>query len=137
MNAIYLDNNATTRTSPEVLQEMLPFFSDLYGNPSSMHTFGGQLHRKIEQSREMVASLIGALPEEIIFTGCGTESDNTALMSAVESFPRQEAHNYNQGRAPCCPELLPTPGKKGVAAHLSACEQSWTVGYGPAFEVYR
>ena len=90
MNAIYLDNNATTRTSPEVLQEMLPFFSDLYGNPSSMHTFGGQLHRKIEQSREMVASLIGALPEEIIFTGCGTESDNTALMSAAESFPRRK-----------------------------------------------
>jgi len=90
MNAIYLDNNATTRTSPEVLQEMLPFFSDLYGNPSSMHTFGGQLHRKIEQSREMVASLIGALPEEIIFTGCGTESDNTALMSAAESFSRRK-----------------------------------------------
>lgn len=89
MNAIYLDNNATTRTSPEVLQEMLPFFSDLYGNPSSMHTFGGQLHRKIEQSREIVASLIGALPEEIIFTGCGTESDNTALMSAAESFLRK------------------------------------------------
>ena len=90
MKAIYLDNNATTRTSPEVLQEMLPFFSDLYGNPSSMHTFGGQLHRKIEQSREMVASLIGALPEEIIFTGCGTESDNTALMSAAESFSRRK-----------------------------------------------
>lgn len=90
MNAIYLDNNATTRTSPEVLQEMLPFLSDLYGNPSSMHTFGGQLHRKIEESREMVASLLGALPEEIIFTGCGTESDNTAIMSAVESSPRRK-----------------------------------------------
>jgi cysteine desulfurase len=90
MNTIYLDNNATTKTAPEVLQEMLPFLSDLYGNPSSMHTFGGQLHRKIEQSREMVASLIGALPEEIIFTGSGTESDNTALMSAAESFPRKK-----------------------------------------------
>ena len=72
------------------MEEMLPFFSDLYGNPSSMHTFGGQLHRKTEQAREMVASLIGALPEEIIFTGCGTESDNTALMSAVESYPRRK-----------------------------------------------
>lgn len=90
MNAIYLDNNTTTRTAPEVLDEMQPFLSDLYGNPSSMHTFGGQLHRKIEQARELVASLIGALPEEIIFTGCGTESDNTALMSAVESFPRRK-----------------------------------------------
>lgn len=90
MKTIYLDNNATTRISPEVLHEMLPFLSDFYGNPSSMHTFGGQLHRKIEKSREMVASLIGALPEEIIFTSCGTESDNTAIMSAVESFPRKK-----------------------------------------------
>jgi cysteine desulfurase len=87
---VYLDNNATTKVATEVMQEMLPFFSDLYGNPSSMHTFGGQVHRKIEHSRESVASLIGALPEEIIFTGCGTESDNTALMSAVESFPRKK-----------------------------------------------
>ncbi|PKL50224.1 MAG: cysteine desulfurase NifS [Nitrospira bacterium HGW-Nitrospira-1] len=90
MNTIYLDNNATTQISPEVLQEMLPYLSDFYGNPSSMHTFGGQLHRKIEESREMVAALIGASPEEIIFTSCGTESDNTALMSAVESFPRKK-----------------------------------------------
>ncbi len=90
MNTIYLDNNATTQISQEVFQEMLPFLSDFYGNPSSMHTFGGQLHRKIEKSREMVALLIGALPEEIIFTSCGTESDNTAIMSAAESFPRKK-----------------------------------------------
>jgi cysteine desulfurase len=87
---VYLDNNATTRVAPEVMEEMLPFFSDLYGNPSSMHTFGGQVHGRIEAARKSVASLIGALPEEIIFTGCGTESDNTALMSAVESFPRKK-----------------------------------------------
>ena len=90
MKVIYLDNNATTQISSEVLLEMLPFLSDYYGNPSSMHTFGGQLHRKIEEAREMVASLIGASPEEIIFTSCGTESDNTAIMSAVESFPRKK-----------------------------------------------
>lgn len=90
MKPVYLDNNATTKVAPEVLEEMLPYLSDFYGNPSSMHTFGGQLHRIIEKSREMVASLIGALPEEIIFTSCGTESDNTAIMSAVESFPRKK-----------------------------------------------
>lgn len=90
MKTIYLDNNATTQISPEVLQEMLPFLSDFYGNPSSMHTFGGQLHRKIEESRKLVASLIGASPDEIIFTSCGTESNNTAIMSAVESFPRKK-----------------------------------------------
>ena len=89
MNTIYLDNNATTQVAPEVLDEMFPYLRDLYGNPSSMHTFGGQLHRKIEEARERVAQLLGADPEEIIFTSCGTESDNTAIMSAVESFPQK------------------------------------------------
>ncbi len=90
MTTIYLDNNATTPVAPEVLDEMIPFLRDLYGNPSSMHTFGGQLHRKIEEAREKVAALLNAHPEEIIFTSCGTESDNTALMSAVESLPRKK-----------------------------------------------
>ncbi|HAK87784.1 MAG TPA: cysteine desulfurase NifS [Nitrospiraceae bacterium] len=89
MKPIYFDNNATTPVAPEVLEEMLPYFSEFYGNPSSMHTFGGQLHRKIEEARAKVAGLIGAEPEEIIFTSCGTESDNTALMSAVESYPQK------------------------------------------------
>ncbi|MFZ3122273.1 MAG: cysteine desulfurase NifS [Thermodesulfovibrionales bacterium] len=86
MNTIYLDNNATTKIAPEVLEEMLPYLKEMYGNPSSMHTFGGQLHRKVEEARGKVAGLIGAEPEEIIFTSCGTESDNTAIMSAVESL---------------------------------------------------
>lgn len=89
MNPIYLDNNATTPVAPEVLDEMLPYLRDLYGNPSSMHTFGGQLHRKIEEARAKVAALIGADIEEIIFTSCGTESDNTAIMSAIESYPQK------------------------------------------------
>jgi cysteine desulfurase len=87
MKPVYLDNNATTAVAPEVLDVMLPYLRDLYGNPSSMHTFGGQLHRKIEEARAKVAELIGADPDEIIFTSCGTESDNTALMSAVELLP--------------------------------------------------
>ena len=87
MKTIYLDNNATTNIAPEVLEEMLPYLKEMYGNPSSMHTFGGQLHRKVEEARGKVAGLIGAEPEEIIFTSCGTESDNTAIMSAVESLP--------------------------------------------------
>lgn len=89
MNTIYLDNNATTPIAPEVLEEMLPYLNRYYGNPSSMHTFGGQLRKKIEEARAKVARLIGAEPEEIIFTSCGTESDNTAIMSAVESFPQK------------------------------------------------
>jgi cysteine desulfurase len=87
MRVVYLDNNATTRIADEVREEMLPYLSDLYGNPSSMHTFGGQIHRKIEVAREQVAELINADPEEIIFTSCGTESDNTAIMNALLSRP--------------------------------------------------
>lgn len=90
MDTIYFDNNATTRVAPEVLDEMLPYLREFYGNPSSMHTFGGQLHRKIEEARLRVADLLGAEPEEIIFTSCGTESDNTGLMSAVESVPHKK-----------------------------------------------
>jgi cysteine desulfurase len=89
MNTIYLDNNATTKIAPEVFNKMTPYLTDLYGNPSSMHTFGGSISNKIEEARERVAALIGAEPDEIIFTSCGTESDNTALMSAVESRPQK------------------------------------------------
>jgi len=84
---IYLDNNATTQVAPEVLEEMLPYLQDYYGNPSSMHTFGGQVGRKVRQGREQVARILGASPEEIIFTSCGTESDNTAVRSALATNP--------------------------------------------------
>ncbi|MBN1130960.1 MAG: aminotransferase class V-fold PLP-dependent enzyme, partial [Chitinispirillaceae bacterium] len=78
-DAIYLDNNATTRVAPEVRDAMLPFFGDRYGNPSSIHRFGGMLKKHVETAREQVALLLFADPEEIFFTGSGSESDNTAL----------------------------------------------------------
>ena len=84
---VYLDNNATTRTAPEVVEAMLPYFSDKYGNPSSMHYFGGEVAHQLKEARAQVADLLGASPEEIIFTSCGTESDNTALVSALKSNP--------------------------------------------------
>ncbi|MBC8393712.1 MAG: cysteine desulfurase NifS [Deltaproteobacteria bacterium] len=87
MNVIYTDNNATTRVAPEVIEEMLPFWGELYGNPSSMHSFGGSVGRKIREARSKVAALIGAKPEEIIFTGCGTESNNTAIRATIQSNP--------------------------------------------------
>ena len=87
MDTIYVDNNATTQVAPEVLDEMLPYFSNLYGNPSSMHTFGGNVAYKIKEARANVASLIGATPEEIVFTSCGTESDSTAIRAALQSYP--------------------------------------------------
>jgi len=82
---VYLDNNATTRVAPEVIEAMQPFFTELWGNPSSMHHFGGQVARYVEQAREKVAALLGASPEEILFTSCGTESNNTAVRGATET----------------------------------------------------
>jgi len=87
MKPIYLDNNATTKVADEVMEAMLPYFTELYGNPSSMHTFGGQVGQRIRTAREQVAALLGALPEEIVFTSCGTESDNTAIRSALMTRP--------------------------------------------------
>ena len=89
MNPIYVDNNATTRVAPEVVEEMLPYFSTYYGNPSSMHSFGGDVAMKIKQARAQTAALLGATPEEIIFTSCGTESDSTAIWATLRSYPEK------------------------------------------------
>ena len=86
---IYMDNNATTRVAPEVLEVMMPYLSDYYGNPSSMHTFGGQVGMAIQKARQQVADLLGADPSEITFTSCGTESDSTAILSAIQTFPEK------------------------------------------------
>jgi cysteine desulfurase len=90
VKVIYVDNNATTQVAPEVLEEMLPYFNEFYGNPSSMHTFGGMVEHKIVEARERVAELLGASPEEIIFTSCGTESDSTAIRAAILSNPSKK-----------------------------------------------
>ena len=87
MQTIYVDNNATTRVDPRVVEKMLPFFGEAYGNPSSTHSFGGNIAREMDKAREAVASLINASPEEIVFTSCGTESDSTALGAAIASYP--------------------------------------------------
>jgi cysteine desulfurase len=84
---IYVDNNATTRVAPEVVEAMLPYFSEFYGNPSSMHAFGGNVGQALKAARARVADLLGATPEEIVFTSCGTESDSTALWAALRSNP--------------------------------------------------
>src|SRR4030095_8994478 len=80
---IYLNNNATTRVDPAVLEEMLPYLTDLYGNPSSGYRFGTQVAKALERSRERVAELLGCEPAEIVFTSCGTESTNAAIHSAL------------------------------------------------------
>ncbi|MFL6520906.1 MAG: cysteine desulfurase NifS [Chthoniobacterales bacterium] len=81
---IYLDNNATTQLDPAVVEEMLPFLTDYYGNPSSGYTFGRQVRAAIDRARERVAALLGCEPGEIVFTSCGTESNNAAVNSALQ-----------------------------------------------------
>lgn len=87
MKTIYMDNNATTQVDPAVFEAMKPFFTELYGNPSSMHRFGGQVGVEIKQARERVAALLNCEPDEIVFTSCGSESDNTAIRSALNAQP--------------------------------------------------
>ncbi len=89
MKTVYVDNNATTPVAPEVFEAMKPFFKDLYGNPSSMHFKGGEVQKASEEARERVADLIGASPDEIVFTSCGTESDNAAIQGTLASYPEK------------------------------------------------
>ncbi|MDR2124790.1 MAG: cysteine desulfurase NifS [Desulfovibrio sp.] len=84
---IYFDNNATTGTAPEVLEAMLPFLKDQYGNPSSMYAFAGVSQKAVNKARTQTAALLGARAEEITFTSCGTESDATAIMAALRAQP--------------------------------------------------
>ena len=89
MKTIYFDNNATTAVAPEVREAILPYLGEFYGNPSSMHTFGGQVADAVENARETMANLMGASPDEIIFTSCGSESDNAAIWSAIQTQPER------------------------------------------------
>ncbi len=89
MRTVYFDNNATTQVAPEVRDVMLPFFCELYGNPSSMHAFGGQVAKFVDRAREEVARFINAEPDEIIFTSCATESDNAAIRGTAEYFGKE------------------------------------------------
>ena len=89
MKTVYVDNNATTKVAPEVLETMMPYFTELYGNPSSMHFFGGQVQKQVNEAREKVADLLGADPSEIVFTSCGTESDNAAILGSLDCYPEK------------------------------------------------
>ena len=116
MNVIYVDNNATTQVAPEVLEEMLPYFSEYYGNPSSMHTFGGMVEQKIVEARERLAGLLGASPDEIIFTSCGTESDSTAIRAAILSNPKKKHILTSRVEHPAIKNLFEYLSKNGYRA---------------------
>ena len=113
MNVIYLDNNATTQVDPEVVQAMLPFYSELYGNPSSMHSFGGGVATSIKEARENVARLLGAAADEIVFTSCGTESDSTAIRAAIESYPAKKHIVTSRVEHAAIKNLFESLSKKG------------------------
>ena len=113
MKTIYVDNNATTRTAPEVVEAMLPYFTERYGNASSMHTFGGGLIVDIRRARNQVAALIGARPEEILFTSGGTESDATAIHAALESQPDKRHIVTTRVEHPAIKNLFEQYGKHG------------------------
>lgn len=98
---IYADNNATSKVDERVLEVMMPYFSEQYGNPSSMHDFGGKVSRAISNAREQVANSLGASPAEIIFTSCGSESANTAIRSVLETQPEKRHIITTRVEHPC------------------------------------
>ena len=121
---IYFDNNATTRVLPEVFEAMRPFFTELYGNPSSIHRFGSQVGQKIGEAREQVATLIGAAdPVEVIFTSCGTEGDNAAIRGMLEARPEKRHIVTTQVEHPAVLGLCQHLEKKGYRVTWLAVNQ--------------
>ena len=92
MRKVYLDNAATTALSPRVLEAMLPYFTQYYGNPSSVHAFGREAKQGLDKARDQVAKALHCEPSEVIFTGCGTESDNTVLLGVAQRYGNKGKH---------------------------------------------
>jgi len=110
---IYLDNNATTQVDPAVVEAILPYLTQYYGNPSSMHSFGGQVGKALKQARVQVASLLGAEESEIIFTSCGTEGNNTAIRAAIAAQPDRKHLITTQVEHACVLNLFKQLEKQG------------------------
>lgn len=118
MNPIYFDNNATTACDPEVVAAMLPFFTEQFGNASSIHSFGDRVGRAIHHARGQVQALLGAaLDSEIIFTSGGTESDNTAILSALKAFPERNQIITTVVEHPAVLALCERLEKEGYVVH--------------------
>jgi cysteine desulfurase len=113
VKTVYVDNNATTKVAPEVLDVMLPYFSEYYGNPSSMHFFGGQVQKKVDEARAKVADFLGAEPSEIVFTSCGTESDNAAILGTLDSYPEKRHLITTRVEHPAVGNVSTYLGRKG------------------------
>ncbi|QTR47749.1 cysteine desulfurase NifS [Thiothrix litoralis] len=115
---IYLDNNATTMVSPEVVQAMLPYFTEQFGNPSSIHQFGNKVGLAIKAARKQVQKLLGAEHDsEIVFTSCGTESDSTAILSALKAQPERKEIITTVVEHPAILTLCENLEKDGYTVH--------------------
>jgi len=118
MNPIYLDNNATTACDPAVVEAMLPFFTEQFGNPSSMHSFGNKVAHALKEARGRVQALLGAEHEsEIVFTSCGTESDSTAILSALKAQSGRNQIITTAVEHPAILTLCDYLEKEGVVVH--------------------
>jgi len=113
VKTVYVDNNATTMVAPEVSEVMVPYFSEYYGNPSSMHFFGGQVQKKVDEAREKVADFLGAEPSEVVFTSCGTESDNAAILGTLDSYPEKRHLISTRVEHPAVGNVSTYLGRKG------------------------
>ncbi len=119
MRSVYLDSNATTRVAPEVLEEMLPYMTERFGNPSSFHTFGSSVMEEVERARARVASLIGAEPGEVYFNSGGTEGDNTALAGAQRIDPSRTEVLTTAVEHPAVLEAAEALRHGGCAVHVA------------------
>jgi cysteine desulfurase len=123
MADIYLDNNATTQCDPKVVEAMLPFFLEQFGNPSSIHSFGNGVGRALSKARKQIQSLLGAAHDsEIILTSCGTESDNTAILSAIKCFPSRKEIITTMVEHPAVLALCTQLEKEGYIIHRLAVD---------------
>ena len=127
---VYADNAATTAVSEQVLEAMLPFYKEVYGNPSSLYELGQQAKAPLEQARADVAACLGPKPNEIYFTSCGSESDNWAIRSAAEAMRERQLGHKGRGPGPA-PQARQDPhhhlglrAPRG-AAHLSGPGEGW------------
>jgi cysteine desulfurase len=111
---VYFDNNATTQVAPEVLEEMLPFLKGKFGNPSSMYSFGGEVHKDLDRARERVAALLHCHPTEVVFTSCGSESDNHAVRGLVDAYPEKGHIITTKVEHPAIKNQVPYLRRKGL-----------------------
>jgi cysteine desulfurase len=118
-SGIYFDNNATTMVAPEVVEAMLPYFTEQFGNPSSIHQFGNQVGAAIKRARAQVQDLLGAEHDsEIVFTSCGTESDSTAILSALKVQPERKEIITTAVEHPAILALCESLEKDGYKVHI-------------------